>query len=99
MDAKDLLIQKQAAEIKILKETIARLENKIAQLEKNSSNSSKPPSSDIINPQPANKKKKKRKIGGQMGHPKYNRALFEADEIDRTVIHKISVEEIHAVVD
>ena len=70
------------------------LEDKIARLEKNSSNSSKPPSSDIINPQPSNNKKKKRKIGGQIGHPKYNRALFEAEEIDRTVIHKISVEEV-----
>ena len=29
-----------------------------------------------------------------MGHPKHNRTLFEADEIDRTVIHKISVEEV-----
>jgi hypothetical protein len=70
------------------------LREKIARLVKNSSHSSKPPSSDIINPQPANNKKKKRKIGGQIGHPKYNRALFEADEIDRTVIHKISVEEV-----
>ncbi|MHB0947374.1 MAG: DUF6444 domain-containing protein [Sedimentisphaerales bacterium] len=61
------------------------LREKIARLEKSSSNSSKPPSSDIINPQHANNKKKKRKIGGQMGHPKNNRTLFEAEEIDRTV--------------
>ena len=101
MNAKDLLIEKQAEEIKTLKEYIEALERKIqlleekiARLEKNSSNSSKPPSSDIINPQSANNKKKKRRIGSQQGHPKYNRALFEADEIDQTVIHKISVEEI-----
>ena len=101
MNAKDLLIEKQAEEIKTLKEYIEALERKIqlleekiARLEKNSSNSSKPPSSDIINPQSANNKKKKRRIGGQQGHPKYNRALFEADEIDQTVIHKISVEEV-----
>ena len=50
MDAKDLLIQKQAAEIKMLKETIARLEEDIARLKKNSSTSSKPPSSDIVKP-------------------------------------------------
>jgi transposase len=93
MDAKDLLIEKQAEKIKTLKEYIILLQDKIARLEKNSSNSSKPPSSDIINPQPTNKKKK-RKIGGQMGHPKHNRTLFEAEEIDRTVIHKIPVEEI-----
>lgn len=101
MNAKDLLIEKQAKEITTLKEytqTLERkiqlLEEKIARLEKNSSNSSKPPSSDITNPQPTNNKKKKRRIGGQIGHPKYNRALFEADEIDRTIIHKIPVEEI-----
>ena len=101
MDAKDLLIENQTEEIETLKEYIEALERKIllleekiARLEKNSSNSSRPPSSDIINPQPTKNKKKKRKIGGQMGHPKYNRNLFEADEIDRTVIHKISVEEV-----
>lgn len=48
MDAKDLLIEKQAAEIKTLKETITRLEEEIARLKKDSSNSSKPPSSDIV---------------------------------------------------
>lgn len=94
MQDKDTIIKQLAEENKQLREHIKLLEDKIARLEKNSSNSSKPPSSDIINPQPANNKKKKRKIGGQIGHPKYNRALFEAEEIDRTVIHKISVEEV-----
>jgi succinate dehydrogenase/fumarate reductase flavoprotein subunit len=45
-------------------------------------------------PQPTNKKKKKRKIGGQKGHPKHNRPLFEADEIDKTIIHKLPVKEV-----
>ena len=101
MDAKDWLIEKQAEEIKMLKEHIKileqktqLLEEKIARLEKNSSNSSKPPSSDIINPQPTNKKKKKRKIGGQKGHPKHSRPLFKASEIDKTIIHKLSAKEI-----
>ena len=71
-----------------------QLRDKIARLEKNSSNSSKPPSSDIINPQPTNTKKKKRKIGGQKGHPKHNRPLFEADEIDKTIIHKLPANEV-----
>ena len=94
MQDKDAIIKQLSEENKQLREYIILLQEKIARLEKNSSNSSKPPSSDIINPQPTNKKKNKRKIGGQMGHPKYNRALFEADEIDQTVIHKISVEEV-----
>jgi len=34
MDAKDLLIKKQAVEIKTLKETIARLEEEISRLKK-----------------------------------------------------------------
>jgi hypothetical protein len=94
MTDKDILIQQLFEQIRLLQAENTMLREKIARLEKNSSNSSKPPSSDIINPQPANKKNKKLKIGGQMGHPKYNRTLFEADEIDRTVIHKISVEEV-----
>ena len=94
MQDKDAIIKQLTEENKQLREHIKLLEEKIARLEKNSSNSSKPPSSDIVNPQPINKKKKKRKIGGQKGHPKYNRALFETDEIDRTIIHKISVKEV-----
>ena len=94
MQDKDAVIKQLAEENKQLRECIILLKERIARLEKNSSNSSKPPSSDIINPQPANNKKKKRKIGGQIGHPKYTRALFEAEEIDRTVVHKISVEEV-----
>src|SRR5680860_375943 len=46
---------------------VERLREEIARLKKNSSNSSKPPSSDIVKP-PKNKgKTKKRKIGGQKG--------------------------------
>ena len=77
-----------------LHDEILQLKEKIARLEKNSSNSSKPPSSDITNPQPENKKKKKRKIGGQKGHPKHSRQPFAADEIDRTIIHKLPAKEV-----
>lgn len=71
-----------------------QLHDKIAKLEKNSSNSSKPPSSDIVDPQPGRKKKKKRKIGGQKGHKKHTRQPFSDDEIDRTIIHKLPTEEV-----
>lgn len=91
---KDVIIKQLTEENKQLREHIKLLEEKIARLQKNSSNSSKPPSSDIINPQPPNSKRKKRKLGGQKGHPKYNRALFEAGEIDRTIIHKIPAKEV-----
>jgi hypothetical protein len=77
-----------------LSEDNHKLHERIARLEKNSSNSSKPPSSDITNPQPPNTKKKKREIGGQKGHPKHTRPLFETKEIDTTIIHKLSAKEV-----
>jgi transposase len=85
------LLQEQ---VQRLAEENRKLCERIARLEKNSSNSSKPPSSDITNPQPENKKKKKRKIGGQKGHPKHSRALFEKDDIDNTIVHKLPAKEI-----
>jgi len=58
---------------------------KIAALQKNSSNSSKPPSSDITKP-PKTKKSKgqKNKQGGQPGHPKHKRTPFREDEINES---------------
>ena len=50
---------------------VEQLQDRRARLEKNSSNSSKPPSSDIVDPQMGNKKKRKRKIGGQRGYMSY----------------------------
>jgi len=76
MDAKDLIIEKQTAKIITLKEYIKVLENKmqlleekIARLGKNSNNSSKPPSSDIVKPKKTVVKvgRRKRKRGGQFG--------------------------------
>ncbi len=87
MDAKDLIIEKQAAEIKTLKETIKQLEEKIVRLEKNSSNSSKPPSSDIVKPKKTVVKvrRKKRKRGGQRGHRKFTRQPFESEQVDEII--------------
>ncbi|MFV1968954.1 MAG: IS66 family transposase [Pirellulaceae bacterium] len=64
-------------------EQIRLLTERVAKLSKNSSNSSKPPSSDIVKPpKPANSRKKKRKIGGQPGHAKHERPPFSPDQID-----------------
>jgi transposase len=93
MDNKDAIIAAQQNQIAQLLERIRQLEDEIARLKKNSSNSSKPPSSDIVDPQPG-RKKTKRRIGGQNGHPKYARPMFEADEVDRTVVHKLPAEEV-----
>jgi hypothetical protein len=62
--------------IRVLEAVIDELKEKIACLEKNSSTSSKPPSSDVVKPskEPAEDhyhKKVKRKKGGQCGHPNY----------------------------
>ena len=62
---------------------------RIARLEKNSSNSSKPPSSDIINPKPTLKNGRKRRHGGQRGHKKYSREPFTSDQIDKTIIYEL----------
>jgi transposase len=71
-------------------ERIAALEEKLAKAQKNSTNSSKPPSSDIVNPPPKPGKRgrrKKRKRGGQPGHPRHERRPFPPAEVDKTWIH------------
>jgi len=76
------------AEVTALKAEVTRLAELVAKLSKNSSNSSKPPSSDIVKPpnptasKQANSRRKKRKIGGQPGHAKHERPPFSPDEID-----------------
>src|SRR3954447_5380309 len=64
---------------------LAKLEAELTAAKKNSSNSSKPPSGDIVKPpKPALKGKGKRKQGAQPGHPRHQRAPFSLDEIDKT---------------
>jgi len=74
-----------------MEDHVARLEKRVAELEaenaklrKNSSTSSKPPSSDVVKPPKSKPKgrKKKRKIGGQPGHPKQERPAFAEEEVD-----------------
>jgi len=59
------------------------LKERIARLEKNSSNSSKPPSSDITKPKSEQRQPGKRKIGGQKGHEGNFRKAFTPDQVDR----------------
>jgi len=73
--------------------TIERHEQEIAELKRNSRTSSKPPSSDRNNPnKPTPKKrntkgKKKRKQGGQKGHP--GATLRKVDNPDHIITHPI----------
>ena len=80
-----------------LKARIAELESQLARARKDSTTSSKPPSSDIVKP-PSNvvqppasgprgghgQRRKKRRIGGQPGHPRHVRPAFPPEQIDKT---------------
>jgi transposase len=92
---KDAIIEKQAAEIKTLKEIIALLQEEIARLKKDSSNSSKPPSSDIVKPKKTALKvgRTKRRRGGQFGHRKFIHQPFEPEQIDEVMEYKFKGKE------
>lgn len=70
-------------------ERIKHLEHELAKYKKNSSNSSKPPSSDIVKPPKENRANGERKIGGQPGHPKHYRPLFSLEDIDAVHTHAL----------
>lgn len=75
--------------IAFLLQRIQALEEKVARLEKNSSTSSKPPSSDITKPAGEQRRPGERKAGGQPRHPGVKRKAFAPEEVDR-------VEEVEA---
>jgi transposase len=72
------------AELAALKEVVARLQEQLAAARKDSSTSSKPPSSDIVKPpKPAPPVgQDRRRIGGQPGHPKHERAPFPPEALN-----------------
>jgi transposase len=74
----------QEARLKELEATVARLQGQLAAARKDSSTSSKPPSSDIVKPpKPAPPEgQEHRPIGGQPGHPKHERAAFPPELIN-----------------
>ena len=92
MDAKDRkiaelerVVAEQSAMIEKLVQRVMELERALAKARKDSSNSSKPPSSDIVNKSKdkgGRRQKGNRKAGAQKGHPKHERPPFSADELD-----------------
>jgi transposase len=69
-----------------LRERIAALEADLAKAKKNSSNSSKPPSSDLVKPpKPPRKDGENRQRGGQPGHEQHLRDDFPPEAIDQVV--------------
>jgi transposase len=72
-----------------LERQVAQLAAQVAKLSKNSSNSSKPPSSDIVKPPKPLFGRKKRRMGGQPGHPRHERVTFPPEQIDAIRTYKL----------
>src|SRR3972149_7632198 len=91
MADKDVIIEQQKAQIQKLLQRIQQLEEEIARLKKDSSNSSQPPSSDIVKPIKMMRRfGKKRKRGGQPGHRKFSRQPFTLRQVDKVVKYQLS---------
>src|SRR3954467_12148366 len=72
------------AQLKALQIAFAQLQAQLAAARKDSSTSSKPPSSDIVKPPkpPPPEGQDQRRIGGQPGPPKHERALFPPEQVN-----------------
>jgi transposase len=68
-------------QVQTLQATIDKLQTQLAAKGKNSSTSSKPPSSDIVKPAAASTASP-RAAGGQPGHPHHQRALFPPEALN-----------------
>src|SRR3954470_15691649 len=78
------LLDVQEARLKAVEATVARLQAQLAAARKDSSTSSKPPSCDIVKPPKPDppEGQERRRIGGQPGHPKHERAAFPPEAIN-----------------
>jgi transposase len=93
------LVEKQAKQIAALTQKVADLKLRLAKAEKDSSNSSKSPSSDITNAGKDKTKKKpgrprKRKIGGQPGHRRNLREPLPPERVDEAFEYEIDPDEV-----
>src|SRR4051812_11084404 len=78
------MLDAQEARLKALEAAFAHLQEQLAAARKDSSTSSKPPSSDIVKPPKPEppEGQDRRRIGGQPGHPKHERAAFPPELIN-----------------
>ena len=84
------LVRELLKRIDQLEKRVTELEAENARLKKNSSNSSKPPSSDIVKPKTVKSHcKRKRKRGGQFGHRRHVRAAFGSEQIDEVIEYEL----------
>lgn len=87
LQARDAKLQSRVAELETRN---AQLIQALAAAKKNSTTSSKPPSSDLVKPPPRRRGKgKRRKIGGQKGHPKHERPAFTPEQIDQRIVYPL----------
>ena len=103
MDSKDAIIEElreQVAKLTALVEKqaarIAELELALAKAKKDSSTSSKPPSSDLTKPKPKQKKPGRRakpRQGGQPGHQRHLRELLPPERVNEILEHTIDDQE------
>jgi transposase len=80
-----------ATELAAVQAEVARLREELAKAKKNSTTSSKPPSSDIVKPKPSHNQEdgSKRKSGGQPGHAKHEREPFPPEQVTKFVAHTL----------
>jgi len=81
-----------------LQSRLAQVEAELATAKKNSTNSSKPPSSDFVKKPNKPRSRKKRKRGGQPGHAKHERPLFPDDQVDYSDLHCVECPDCHGPV-
>jgi transposase len=88
----DAIIARLTQQVETLLKRVEQLEDEIARLKKDSNNSSKPPSSDIVKPQKHGRKtaRKKKKRGGQPGHKKHTRKPFAPNDVDQTFEYELT---------
>lgn len=91
MATKDDIIAQQAKQIADLIDRVSELELQLAKALKNSSNSSKSPSSDIVKaPKKQIDRRKKAKRGGQKGHKRKLREPLPPERVDEEITYEIN---------
>ena len=83
--------QRLQEEVQSLRAAVAQLQEQLAAAHKDSSTSSKPPSSDIVKPPkpPASPGVAPRRRGGQPGHAKHERAPFHPEQVTLFAEHPL----------
>jgi transposase len=76
------------AELTATRAELTATRAELAAARKNSSNSSRPPSSDITRPPPQGRRSQRR-IGGQPGHARHARPAFPPEQVNRVHDHRL----------